>query len=89
MPIPPFHASATMVDARPSLKGATAMPYRSSGSPSPPSRTLRLERPAWDAALRPAQRRAGLGRARLEQRRLADARRQRLIMGWLRELANR
>jgi hypothetical protein len=71
-----------------SLKGATAMPHRSSGSPSSTSRTPRFERPAWDAALRPAQRRAGLGRARLEQRRLADARRQRLITVWLRELAN-
>jgi len=71
-----------------SLKGATAMPHPSSGSPSSASRTPRFERPAWDAALRPAQRRAGLGRARREQRRLADARRQRLITVWLRELAN-
>jgi len=51
-----------------SWKGATAMPHPSSGSPSPASRTPRFERPAWDAALRPAQRRAGLGRARLERR---------------------
>jgi len=71
-----------------SLKGATAMPHPPSGSPSSAARTPRFERPAWDAALRPAQRRAGLGRARLEQRRLADARRQRLITVWLRELAN-
>jgi hypothetical protein len=71
-----------------SLKGVTAMPHPSSGSPSSASRTPRFERPVWDAALRPAQRRAGLGRARLEQRRLADARRQRLITVWLRELAN-
>jgi hypothetical protein len=68
------------------LKAAPAMPDPSSGSPTPASRTPRG--PAWDAALRPAQLRAGLDRARLEQRRLADARRQRLIAVWLRELAN-
>jgi len=68
------------------LNAATAMPHRSSGSPPPASRTPRG--PAGDAALRPAQQRAGLNRARLEQRRLADARRQRLIAVWLRELAN-
>jgi hypothetical protein len=87
---PTFHAVVDEDGVRgPSLKGATAMSHRSSGSSSPPSAPSRLERSAWDAALRPAQRRAGLGRARLEQRRLAEARRQRLIMGWLRELANR
>jgi hypothetical protein len=68
------------------LKAATAMPHRSSGSPHPASRTPRG--PEWDAALRPAEQPAGLNRARLEQRRLADARRQRLIAVWLRELAN-
>jgi len=45
--------------------------------------------PSVPPAIRRPMRRAGLDRARLEQRRLADARRQRLIAVWLRELANR
>ena len=57
--------------------------------PHPPgSRMPRPERPAWDAALRPAQRQAALGRERLQQRTLAEARWQRNITAWLRELAN-
>ena len=87
---PAFHAVLDEGGVRgPSLKGATGDAPSIVGIAVSPSRTPRLERPAWGAALRPAQRRAGLSRARLEQRRLADARRQRLIMGWLRELANR
>jgi len=64
------------------------MPQRSS-RPAHPSHTAHLDHPTWDAALRPAQRRAELGRARLKQRRLAEAGRRRIITTWLRELANR
>jgi hypothetical protein len=65
------------------------MPQSPSGSPPPPSRTPPTQRPAWDAALKPAQARARRGRTRLEQGKLADARQQQLITTWLRELANR
>jgi hypothetical protein len=39
--------------------------------------------------LKPTQRRAELGRARLQDRERAEARRLRLIAAWLRELAER
>jgi hypothetical protein len=58
---------------------------------SPPSAppTVQPHAPVWDAALKPAQRRAELARAPLGERALADARRERLVAAWLRELAKR
>ena len=59
-----------------------------SAPPSPPP-TRQRQHAAWDAALKPTQRRAELGRARLQERERAEARRLRLIAAWLRELAER
>jgi hypothetical protein len=42
-----------------------------------------------DSACKPAQRRAELGRARLQERERAEAHRRRLIATWLRQLAAR
>jgi hypothetical protein len=60
-----------------------------SGSPQSVLPTKHPQRPEWDAALKPPQRRAELARARMRERTLADVRRQRLVASWLRELANR
>ena len=52
----------------------------------PPSAPRTRQRAIWDAALKPAQRRAQLGRARLHKRERSTPNGPRRAVAWLRQL---